>query len=779
MLNRLLQSPSFELLWDPRVGAFRFESPGRVLELEAGVEFAQRGKTRTLTSATLTAGRDAEASLEDVHGEAHQMELHYQEAAGLVLAVRIRLYPGRPFALLRLKVTNVGLDVVALRRFFLQTTEGGLSTSAAPSGCYINGWQSWSPAGFRPIGSPGFHPGWLLRWLQGTMVHNPGTPWARHVDRFWSETVGALITPQEALVGGIASTAEQFGQMYADLRPGHARVLWQTQLDGVPLSPGGSRHSEWFYVEWVPRPNIDPFAQYAYAVARQMSAATRRRTPTGWCSWHVYRRGVSEADVMDNLASAALLADELPLDIIQLDDGYQTAWGDWSTRNDRFPHSLEWLADRIRGSGFEPGLWLAPLVAERSSRLAREHPDWLLRNRSGRPVRAGLVSSFVGRALDPTHPGVEEHVRQVIDGAVDARGYGYLKLGYLYAGALRGRRHDPEMTRAQALRHALEVMREAAGPEAYLVGSGVPLGPAVGLLDAVRIGPDTAPTWEPKVWRLGKLFRTNPSLPSLRNSLRNAATRAWIHGRWWTSDPDVLLLRGSGLTQDEALAQITMVGLSGGSVMLSDVLDALPPEQKAAAAVLFPPLLDGMDVLDLFEEPMPSVAIVPVARPWARWRLIALFNWTEEPIERELPEDVALSERRAYHVVDFWEHRYFLMGPGALRPVLHIPPHGVVLLGLRPVKPEPHLIATTLHISQGGEITEWHLEDGLLTLTLELARFAQGEVWLSLPTRPHTVILNGEQLPDSAVRAVASGIWSIACRVPRTGVLQVHWGEKS
>ncbi len=62
-----------------------------------------------------------------------------------------------------------------------------------------------------------------------------------------------------------------------------------------------------------------------------------------------------------------------------------------------------------------------------------------------------------------------------------------------------------------------------------------------------------------------------------------------------------------------------------------------------------------------------------------------------------------LSERVAYHVVDFWEQRYLSMGRGAPRPILHIPPHGVVLLSVRPQHPDPHLcLSTTFHISQGG-----------------------------------------------------------------------------
>jgi alpha-galactosidase len=779
VLHRLLQSPSFDLTWEPRAGTFRLESPGRLLEATPGIEVVRRRRTCVLTAADLMACRDVETQLEDVHGPAHELQLHFQESQGLALFMRIRLYPGRPFVILRLSVTNVGPDSVRLRRFFLSSCDQGIVTTQPVSGFFVNGWQSWSHTGLQPTGAHGFFPSLPVRRLQGPMIHNARTPWVGLADRAWSEMVGALVTPREALIAGIVSLADQFGQVSADLRPGHLQMTVQTQLDGVPLAVGESRQSEWFYLEWVPLPNTDPFAQYSHAVAREMALAPTRRTPTGWGSWQGYGRQVGEADVMDNLASAALLADELPLGVIQLDEGYQAAWGDWSVRNERFPHSLQWLADRIRGSGFKPGLWLAPLVVERSSRMARDHPDWLLHDTTGGTVKAGLVSKFIGRALDATHPGVEAYLADLAETAVKGWGYEYLKLDFMYAGALYGRRYNPQMTRAQALRNAYRVIRGAVGPDIYLVGCGTPLGPAVGLLDAVRIGPDTAPHWAPRFWGMRRRFRDNPSLPSLRNSLRNTASRAWMHGRWWVNDPDVLILRdvGSELTDEEVLSQVTMVGLSGGLVLLSGDLDEISPERRALAATVLPPLLDGMEVLDLFEREMPEVVLVRVARGWARWRLVALFNWSDVPIERELPETVTLNERKAYHLVDFWQQRYLLLAPGALRPVLHLPPHGVVLLGIRSVKPDPHLVASSFHMSQGGEVTRWQLSENEIVLTLDIGRFARGSLWFALPGRPQAVTLDGEPLPDKAIRAVASGIWSVTCRINHTGTLRLRWPQ--
>lgn len=776
-----MQSPSFDLTWRPERGVFRLESPGRLIEAGPGLEFVRQNRVRTIATAELPVGRAQVNRLQDVHGEAQELRVDYQELSGLALSLRVRLYSGRPFALLRLSVANVGPGSVKLRRLFIETTSEGIRTPSEPAGAYVNGWQSWSRSGFYPVGDRPYASSLPERWLQGPMVHNAGTPRTRHTDRFWSEMCGALVTAREALIGGIASTADQFGQVWLDLRPGHQQMMLQTQLDDVRLAVGESRQSEWYYLEWVPLPNLDPFAQYAHAVARQMSVHVSNERPTGWCSWYMYWNQVSEASVVENLASAALVADEIPLDVLQLDDGYQEAWGDWTTRNERFPHSLDWLAARMRGSGFRPGLWIAPLIVERSSRVARTHPDWLLRGRRGRPVRAGLVSDFVGRALDASHPEVVAYIRDVVRTVVHDWGYNYLKLDFLYAGALEGRRHDPQMTRAQALRQVLAAIREEAGPETFLVGCGAPLGPSIGVVDAMRIGADTAPNWAPDFGILTRFVTRNPAVPSLRNSLANVATRAWMHGRLWINDPDVLMMRDTQtqLNDNEVLTQTTLLGLTGGLTFLSDDLDNISPARRALAAVLFPPLLDGVDFLDLLESGMPELAMVPVACSWGRWRLVALFNWSEEEVERELPEAVALDERKTYHIVHFWEQRYFLMGPGALRPVLHIPPHGVVLLGVRTSKRRPHVVGTTFHISQGREIKDCRIlsESSVMILSVDIQRVAKGAIWLALPGRPTEVTLDGVDLPDKVVRAVASGVWSITCRIAGSAELRVSWAR--
>ena len=102
------------------------------------------------------------------------------------------------------------------------------------------------------------------------------------------------------------------------------------------------------------------------------------------------------------------------------------------------------LAERISATGRIPGIWLAPLMVAPDSQLVKDHSDWVLRDDSGKPVFAGITWNGNPYALDSSPPGVLEFIEKLIR-KVRGRGYDYLKLDFLYTGALIGPipRHSP------------------------------------------------------------------------------------------------------------------------------------------------------------------------------------------------------------------------------------------------------------------------------------------------------------------------------------------------
>jgi alpha-galactosidase len=173
------------------------------------------------------------------------------------------------------------------------------------------------------------------------------------------------------------------------------------------------------------------------------------------------------------------------------------------------------------------------LIAQRSSRLFREHSDWFLRDPRGKLVSAGFNWGDQLYALDTTHPAALEWLATLMK-QVRAWGFDYLKLDFLYGGALPGKRHV-DMPREAAYRQGIQVMREAMGFDAYFLTCGAPIIPSLGLCDAIRVGTDVSGKWEdPR----DAILLYNPSTPGTRNAIRNTINRLWLQPLIAT-DPDV------------------------------------------------------------------------------------------------------------------------------------------------------------------------------------------------------------------------------------------------
>jgi alpha-galactosidase len=146
------------------------------------------------------------------------------------------------------------------------------------------------------------------------------------------------------------------------------------------------------------------------------------------------------------------------VELVQIDDGFEANVGDWFDFAPTFPDGVAPLANEIQAAGFTPGLWLAPFILLRRSRLYREHPDWLLRGQFNRPVNAGFIwDSFTTASISRTR-GVD-YVRRT---STQQRTHG-LSIPELIS-CMPGRWPgdvDATLSRAQSCR-ALELGRTAA-----------------------------------------------------------------------------------------------------------------------------------------------------------------------------------------------------------------------------------------------------------------------------------------------------------------------------
>jgi alpha-galactosidase len=128
------------------------------------------------------------------------------------------------------------------------------------------------------------------------------------------------------------------------------------------------------------------FSSYARLLAVKFGKTNLPTPPRVWCSWYSLYRWIDEAAINKTLSGLA----NLPFDVIQVDDGWQVAYGDWEP-NSKFPSGMEKLVSNILSTGRTAGLWMAPFMASKNSTLFHEHPEWFLRDAHEKPVQVGLT----------------------------------------------------------------------------------------------------------------------------------------------------------------------------------------------------------------------------------------------------------------------------------------------------------------------------------------------------------------------------------------------------
>jgi len=342
----------------------------------------------------------------------------------------------------------------------------------------------------------------------------------------------------------------------------------------------------------------------------------------GWTSWYKHFTNISEEVLMKNLESFSGGMDFSPsggeaftprdnhlrgvnapgpdglksmLPYFQIDDGWQTAVGDWLSIKPAFPNGMQHIALKIKEKGLLPGLWLAPFVASAKSELVRRHPDWLLKDPKGRPIKVGWNPLWEGwyYALDFYHDGVREYLSGVFHAALEKWGFELLKLDFLFAVALSP---PPGKTRGGVMWEAMEFIRHLVGSRRILA-CGVPLGSCFWLADYCRIGGDVHLAWRNPLLSFLHFRERVDTLASLHSTLG----RWQLNGRAFQNDPDVFILRNGHqkLNPDQQQTLLTINALLGNLLFTSDDVGEYSEEQKAELDEALS--LRGSQIIRVFE----------------------------------------------------------------------------------------------------------------------------------------------------------------------------------
>lgn len=551
--------------------------------------------------------------------------------------------------------------------------DGTVDLKEPATHAYIHGYQSWSFSGsvwkgqqqpqpampnvfsraFNLGGSLPDHPTSILNSMSSQQTRCRSNHSKRNPPFYQSDFFTCISTGREqlmdeqggpALLCGWISQHEQLGivTIDSDLTSLSMHVSHHAQL----LSRGVQ--TDWAYGQLVSPQHYDeePMVHYLHATAAYNQARPLQNGPllTGWCSWYHYYENISADSLRTNFGKLASMKNKVPTNVAVVDDGYMTAWGDWDSFKPTKFDNMATVSQDIRSHGMRPGIWLAPFACDKHSKIAKCHPEWIIRNDRGHPANSSNCGKFFF-GLDATNPHVRQYVHESIRRAVHDWGFQVLKIDFLYAACLEGNgKYDMSMSRAQAMHLALQTIREAAGPDVFLIGCGCPIGAAIGYVDGMRISADTGPTWYPA---LPLPWWDQSTLPALRAMIRNSMSRAPFGHRWWHNDPDCLLLgETTSLTDEEVASAASIVAMTCGMMLLSDDLTKVSIPRMRILTKIFPMTGVSAAVLDLHttnDRGMPSIM-----RLWCTDKYNSLENFRQSDLYRRSFEEFSHNAEATY-----------------------------------------------------------------------------------------------------------------------------------
>jgi len=142
-----------------------------------------------------------------------------------------------------------------------------------------------------------------------------------------------------------------------------------------------------------------------------------------WCAWG-YERDFTIEQVLKSLPKVK----ELGLEWVVIDDGWQTAEGDWYLNPQKFPRGdadMKRLVETIHHAGLKAKLWWTPLAADPGTDLLKNHPDLLLLNKDG---STRLITWWDSYYLCPAYSGTVEYTRQLVQKIIGEWDFDGLKI---------------------------------------------------------------------------------------------------------------------------------------------------------------------------------------------------------------------------------------------------------------------------------------------------------------------------------------------------------------
>ncbi len=631
-------------------GSYQFGSLGSQSVLQAGI--GALINYQWLRSSSYPSHSVSESPFSDALGSGQQLTVTCSGLRGSPdLIYIVQLYTENPYGTVQVRVRNATRTAMSVQaiRSVEATGDSIINLGEHPSDERIlsdSFSEDWPNLVIYDLGDA---PGGVHRGVGSQLIYNRETKQSLFLGALTSDRFLTLLRLKTEGKGGeakIASyTVESTGTTeiqkdYSEAKSLEAKSLKSDRIElSLPLNPGEEISSERLMFAAGPD-YLGQLRAYGSAIRRLHRARVSSEIPIGWWSWTAYYAAINEGETLANADWLSQRLKSQGYNYFQIDEGYQYARGEYVTANaTQFPDGMRFVAHHILRDGLTVGLWTAPFEVSSRAWVYEHHKDWLVHNAKGQPIpledvwRQGVDTLY---ALDTTHPGAQEYLRQTYKTLVREWGVRFIKMDFMDTTAIEGYYHRPNTTALEAQRIGLQVIRDTVGDDVILDKDGSPMLNPVGLVDTGRVSADTGHSF----------LRSKTAAPGI-------AARFYMNGNFFINDPDAFNVTDTYLVErhDErsshslatAQTSIALSAVAGGMYEIGDDLLVLNSEKDRLALVENRDLLNmakagrASTPVDLMtyepEDEQPSIFLL---RQSPRLSILTVFNWTDRPRSRSL-----------------------------------------------------------------------------------------------------------------------------------------------
>ena len=419
------------------------------------------------------------------------------------------------------------------------------NTSTTPGPVYLgDAWErAYGELQWKPLDSSRVMP-WYFLQSDGRLAHGYGVKTGPSALCYWTVDTNGITLHADVRSGGL-------GVVLGNRRLDVCTVVCRQGHDGET-----------------------PFAA-AQAFCRQMCSKPRlpKQPVFGFNDWYCSYGKDTADEFLKNTAYVVSLSPgngNKPFAVV--DDGWEVpddssgtnGPGLWARTNPKFSPTLTMpaFAQRIRGAGARPGIWVRPLIAgpdqPEAWRLARDH-----------------------HFLDPTVPGVRAYVRQTM---ARLRGWGFELIKHDYSTfdlmgewGNRGQAElthdgwafaDRSRTTAEVIQGLYRDIRDGAGDDTLILGCNTIGHLGAGLFELQRIGDDTSGQEWARTRKMG---------------VNCLAFRAPQHNAFFAVDADCAgQVKADSVPWDKNREWLELLARSGTALFVSFPHQTVKPDQAEA-----------------------------------------------------------------------------------------------------------------------------------------------------------------------------------------------------